>query len=84
MLPLDDKYYEPLEQIAGEIQASEDLASYLEEEEEEFFNNVKNTYEPRIQALHREVAEKDPLQIVAFEKAPVSYTHLTLPTTPYV
>ena len=69
MLPLDDKYYAPLEQIAGEIQASEDLAAYLEEEEEELFNNMKNTFEPRIQALHREVAEKDPLQIVAFEKA---------------
>ena len=41
MLPLDDKYFEPLEQIAGEIQASEDLATYLEEEEDEFFNNLK-------------------------------------------
>ena len=69
MLPLDDKYYEPLEQVAGEIQASEDLVKYLEEEEEEFFNNIKESFEPRIQALHREVAEKDPLQIVAFEKA---------------
>ena len=69
MLPLDDKYYEPLEQIAGEIQASEDLAAYLEEEEEELFKSMKEIFEPRIQALHREVAEKDPLQIVAFEKA---------------
>lgn len=69
MLPLDDKYFTPLEQIAGEIQASEDLATYLEEEEDEFFNNLKEAYEPKIQAIHRSVAENDPLQIEAFEKA---------------
>jgi len=69
MLPLDDKYFEPLEQIAGEIQASEDLATYLEEEEDEFFNNLKEAFEPKIQAIHRSVAENDPLQIEAFEKA---------------
>lgn len=69
MLPLDDKYYETLEAIAGEIQASEDLALYLEEEEEEAFNAMKDAYEPKIQALHRLVAENDPLQLVALEKA---------------
>ena len=69
MLPLDDKYFEKLESIAGEIQASDDLAAYLEEEEEESFNAMKDAYEPQIQALHREVAENDPLQLVALEKA---------------
>ncbi|MCB0661169.1 MAG: hypothetical protein KDC24_00405 [Saprospiraceae bacterium] len=69
MLELDDKYFEKLEAIAGEIQGSEDLANYLEEEEEEFFLALKDQFEPFMAQLYDEVAENDPLQLVSLERA---------------
>ncbi|MEZ4948006.1 MAG: hypothetical protein R2769_00920 [Saprospiraceae bacterium] len=69
MLELDDKYFEKLEAIAGEIQGSDDLATYLEEEEEESFLALKEQYEPFMAQLYDEVAENDPLQLVSLEKA---------------
>lgn len=69
MLPLDEKYWEKIEAIAGEIQNSEQLQQYLEEEEEEFYLQLKELYEPQIAEVYEEVAANDPLQLVAFEKA---------------
>jgi hypothetical protein len=67
MLELDPKYMERLEELAQAIQASDELAQYLEEEEEEFYLRLKEMFEPRIAMLHSEVATNDPLQLVLFE-----------------
>lgn len=69
MLPLDEKYWEKIEAVAGEIQGSDELQKYLEEEEEEFYLQLKELYEPQIAEVYEEVAANDPLQLVAFEKA---------------
>ncbi len=68
MQPLDKKYKTKLEAIAKEIQGSEELAKYLEEEEESDFLLLKEAYEPQIGLLYDKVAADDPLQLVAFEK----------------
>lgn len=68
MLELDDHYKAQLDEMAKEIQASEELAKYLEEEEEEDFIRLKEMFEPRIALLHNEVAANNPLQLVAFEQ----------------
>jgi len=68
MQPLDKKYKTKLEALAKEIQASDELAKYLDEEEEADFMLLKEVYEPQIGLLYEKVAADDPLQLVAFEK----------------
>lgn len=68
MFQLDERYLDRLEDIAQAIQESEELAQYLEEEDETFFQQMKEMYEPKIALLHEEVADKDPLQLIAFEQ----------------
>lgn len=68
MLPLSQDYIEQLEAIAGSIQESEQLAQYMESEEEEDYKVLQQMYEPIIAELHLEVAKNDPLQLIAFEK----------------
>ena len=65
---LEEVYMDRLEELAQEIQASEELQSYLEEEEEESYNRLKEIYEAKIGILYDEVAAKHPLQLVYFEK----------------
>ena len=65
---LDSNYVERLETIAQEIQASEELQQYLEEEEEEFYTRLKEMFEPKIAKVFEEVADKNPLQLTHFEK----------------
>ena len=67
MYELDQKYIEQLELIAENIQDSEELAQYLEEEEEEYYNQLKEAYEPRLAEIYHEVAHSNPLQLVALE-----------------
>ena len=67
MYELDPKYLEKLEAIAGEIQASDELEKYLDTEEEEDFNLLKEMYEPKINKLYNEVTSDHPLQIISFE-----------------
>jgi hypothetical protein len=67
MYELDQKYIEALEEIAGEIQDSDDLEKYLDTEEEEDFLRLKEQFEPRIAAVYDEVAKDNPLQLVPFE-----------------
>lgn len=69
MYELDQKYQDRVKVLGEEIQASEELQQYLEEEEEEFYLRLKEMFEPKIAAIYEEVAENDPLQLVAFEKA---------------
>lgn len=67
MHELDQEYLDKLETLAGEIQASEELEKYLEEEEEEDYARLKEMFEPKIAAMHEEVAEHFPLQLLPFE-----------------
>ena len=69
MSVLDSHYKNQLDQIATQIQASEFLKTYLEEEEEEDYIKLRTEFEPLIGALHQVVAEHHPLQLVAFEEA---------------
>ena len=68
MQDLHKDYAKRLADIAKEIQASAELAAYLEEEEEADYIQLKEKYEPHIAVLHNEVSRKDPLQIIPLEK----------------
>ncbi len=68
MQPLDDQYYNRLNDIAAAIQESPNLASYLEEEEDEYYNALRQEFEPMLSDLHHQVAAEAPLQLVTFEK----------------
>lgn len=68
MYELQADYVKRLEDIATQIQASEVLQQYLEEEEEEFYVQLKEAIEPEIYKIYKEVAAKHPLQLVELEK----------------
>jgi len=68
MYELDQKYIEKLEGLAEEIQESDELNKYLEEEEEEDFIRLKEMFEPRIGLLYEEVAAENPLQLIPLEE----------------
>jgi len=68
MQPLDEKYYDRLNEIANAIQDAPSLAQYLEEEEDEFYNELRQQFEPLLSTMHHEVAAESPLQLVTFEK----------------
>ncbi len=67
MYELEQKYIDQLELIAEDIQGSDELQQYLEEEEEELYNQLKDNYEPKLAAVYQQVADKDPLQLIALE-----------------
>lgn len=81
MYELNAEYLEQLETLAAEIQESDELAQYLEDEEEEHFQQLKEIYEPRIAAIYEEVAEHHPLQIIPLEMVLIdpSFEGLYLP-----
>lgn len=62
-------YKSELQNIAAEIQESEELATYLDSEEENDYQALKDRFEPQIAELHEQVVQDHPLQIIAFEKA---------------
>lgn len=68
MQPLDEQYYNRLNDIAAAIQEAPALAQYLEEEEDEFYNELRQEFEPMLSELHHQVAAEAPLQLVTFEK----------------
>lgn len=65
---LDPKYVKSLDKVGDAIQKSELLALYVDEEEDEQFNELRVEFEPQIQSIHEEVARENPLQLIAFEK----------------
>ncbi len=65
---LDDKYVQQLDQIADAIQESDELTAFLDEEEDEQYNILREKYEPYIQTIYEDVAQDDPLQVVAMER----------------
>jgi len=68
MQSLGDQYYNSLNEIAASIQESPVLAQYLEEEEDDLYNDLRLEFEPRLSELHHRVAAEEPLQLVTFEK----------------
>ena len=68
MKPLNQEYLDELALIKTDIQASEILAKYLDEEEEEDYLALREAFEPRIAVLYKKVAENNPLQLVTFER----------------
>jgi hypothetical protein len=74
MQPLDEKYLNRLNEIAAAIQESPALAQYLEEEEDDQYNILRQDFEPQLAALLHQVAAEAPLQLTTFEN------HLMEPT----
>lgn len=68
MQALDEQYYNRLNSIAVAIQESENLRLYQEEEEDEYYNALRQEFEPMLSELHHQVAAEAPLQLVTFEK----------------
>ena len=68
MLALDKGYISELDAIKEEIQASDALAQYLDEEEETSYDALKEEFEPRMLLLYEKVAKANPLQLMAFEQ----------------
>lgn len=64
---LDKAYIASLEEIKAAIQNSEILSRYLEEEEEEVYQELRDTYESALEALHTAVGLTHPLQLVDLE-----------------
>jgi len=67
MKALDPKYTTVLDNIMGSIQNSDLLKAYLDEEEDEQYNVLKDAFEPEIHTLYDKVARENPLQLEAFE-----------------
>lgn len=67
MYELNPEYLEQLEVLAAEVQESEELQKYLDEEEEEHYDQLKAQFEPRIRLIYEAVAAKNPLQLIALE-----------------
>lgn len=68
MLDLQEKYKEKLEELAVHIQESDELAAYLENEEDDDYVLLKEKFEPHLAVLHNEVAKQNPLQLIELEK----------------
>ncbi|PHI21880.1 hypothetical protein CEQ90_00920 [Lewinellaceae bacterium SD302] len=69
MYDLAEDYAARLEGIAVAIQDAEVLQQYLDEEEDVYYNALKEGYEPYMEELQNEIAANHPLQLIAFEKA---------------
>lgn len=68
MPALDKSYLKQLDAITEEVQASDLLAQYLEEEEEDVYLQLRETFEPRLATLHELVALENPLQLIGLEE----------------
>jgi len=69
MEALNADYQTRLEEIVKAIPESEEHKNYLEEEEEEDYQKMRDKFEPLIQAIYEEVALENPLQLTALETA---------------
>lgn len=68
MEALDQTYLSQLNTIKANIQGSEILTKYLDEEEDELYFELKNAFEPQIEELYGNVADNNPMQLIAFEE----------------
>ena len=67
MESLHKKYQDQLDSLKVEIQNSPILTQYLDEEEDEFYQALRLEFEPKIQSIYQDVADSNPLQLVALE-----------------
>jgi hypothetical protein len=68
MNPLDQQFQEELQDLITQIQESEELAAFVESEEEAEYLALRETFEPALAELYRKVAVAYPLQILALEE----------------
>lgn len=68
MKTLDQQYQDQLDEIGNDIQESDQLQQFLDSEEEEDYKILCELYEPRILDVYHEVANENPLQLIALEK----------------
>ncbi len=78
---LHSAYQSALKQVADQIQNSENLSAYLEEEDEALYKALQDEYEPLINGIYEQVANDHPLMLESFEKTLLdeSYEGLFLP-----
>jgi len=67
MQDLDKRYSTVLDNIKTSIQLSEELKTYLDTEEDEDYKSLVLAHEGSIHELYGQVAEENPLQLLAFE-----------------
>ena len=65
---LDQKYTVELDSISGAIQSSDLLAKYLDDEEEDSYQALREEFEPQIEAVYEKVAAENPLQLFSLEQ----------------
>jgi hypothetical protein len=68
MEQLSKNYKTELDNLKEEIQNSESLQTYLDNEDEESYKVLIANFESAIDELHSTVAGKHPLQLISFEK----------------
>ena len=68
MYPLNEAYDQHLEAIATAIQASPNLQTYLDEEEDSYYEALKAEFEPQIEQAYQQLIDYSPLEIEAFER----------------
>jgi len=68
MEKLSKDYLKELDSIKEQLLNSDALSTYLDTEEEEDYKELQNTFEPLINELHKKVADKHPLQLIALEQ----------------
>ncbi|MEZ4908500.1 MAG: hypothetical protein R2771_12865 [Saprospiraceae bacterium] len=68
MEELSKEYKLELENLKNDIQNSETLELFLENEDEETYKELQNIFEPRIEELYEKIADKNPLQLISLEK----------------
>jgi len=69
MKDLDLEYKNEVQTILNDIITSEEQKAYLETEEDEQYQALRAAFEPRIEALHRQVSTESPMQIIELERA---------------
>lgn len=67
MSNLDNKYITVLDNIKSSIQLSEELKAYLDEEGSEEYRALVAKFEPSIHEVYEQVANDNPLQLLALE-----------------
>lgn len=66
---LDKKYQTELQQVINDINASEEFQTFNESEEESDYLALREAFEPQLAELHRRIADENPLQLEAAERA---------------
>lgn len=69
MQPLDPTYVEALQNLIEQIRATDAYTQFLDSEEEEDYQALREMAEPVLHELHQLVAQQNPLQLESLEAA---------------